>query len=441
MTVTALRILMRARWKENLIRTLLDLRGNVRGCVYTEALWGIPYNLYIPYVSVYMLAFGLTDAQIGLLTTIGLALQVFWALMSGAITDKFGRKRTTLVVDLVSWSVPCLIWAASQNFYYFLVAAIFNSVWRVSANSWQCLLVEDTDPRLLVDVYSWIYIAGLVVAFITPFGGMLIGRFSLVPTMRALYLLSFVMMTAKFLIMNVMVTETGTGVVRMQETQSQHLFAILGGSQLVLKQILRMPIVLLATGLMLVVSISNMIRGIFWSILVVEKLGIPAERLALYFTARSVMMLLVFFLVMPKLRRMNVGKPMFFGFVGLLLSQAVLVATPTGGYVVLLISTLLEALSFPAASALVDKLMVIVVDARERARIMALLYTVVLVFTSPFGWIAGQLSGIDRTLPFVLNIVLYCIGGLLAFWMSRLVRGEDEQGIEDQPMLEGGAAA
>ena len=41
-----------------MIRTLLGLRGNPRACVYTEPLWGIPYNLFIPYASLYMLALG-----------------------------------------------------------------------------------------------------------------------------------------------------------------------------------------------------------------------------------------------------------------------------------------------------------------------------------------------------------------------------------------------
>jgi DHA1 family tetracycline resistance protein-like MFS transporter len=135
--------------------TLKNLRGNARACVYTEPLWGIPYNLYAPYASIYMLAFGLSDSQIGLITSIGLAVQIFWTILSRALTDKFGRKRTTLIFDILSWSVPCVIWALSQNFTYFLVAAIVNSAWRVPQNSWQCLLVEDTDPHLLfVDYIS-----------------------------------------------------------------------------------------------------------------------------------------------------------------------------------------------------------------------------------------------------------------------------------------------
>ena len=211
----------------SMFSTLKNLRGNVRGCVYTEPIWGIPYNLYAPYVSVYMLALGLTDGQIGLVTSIGLAFQIVWALLSGAITDKLGRKRTTLITDLVAWSVPCIIWAISRDFNYFLVAAIFNSFWRISMNSWNCLMVEDADPALLVPVYSWIYISGLVAAFIAPFGGLLIARFTLVPTVRALFVLAFFLMTAKFLIMNLLVTETKQGQVRMQETRGKSVLAVL----------------------------------------------------------------------------------------------------------------------------------------------------------------------------------------------------------------------
>ena len=67
---------------------------------------------------------------------------------------------------------------------------------------------------------------------------MLINRYSLIPTMRGLYLLACLMMTIKFIVMNVMVTETRQGVVRMQETRSQSLFSMLGEYRGVFRQIL-----------------------------------------------------------------------------------------------------------------------------------------------------------------------------------------------------------
>lgn len=409
-----------------LIITLKNLRGNVQWCVYTEPLWGIPFNLYAPYVSVYMLAFGLTDSQIGLIASVGLVFQTFWAMASGTICDKLGRKRTTLIFDIISWSVPCLIWAVAQNFTYFLVAAIINSAWRVPMNSWQCLMVEDTDPRLLVDVYSWVYIAGLLSAFVSPFTGLLIDQFTLIPTIRGLYLLAFFMMTAKFFILNELVTETQQGLIRMKETKGQHLLAILREYPSVLRQVLRTPPTLFTAGLMVILSICMMISGTFWAILVTEKLQIAPQYLALYPFARSITMLLFFFLVMPRLGGRAVHKPMMIGFLGLVISQIILINIPAQSYLLLLAATILEACSIPLASTLLNKLVIVTVDAQERARIMAILYVMVIVFTAPFGWIAGQISEINRNLPFILIIVLFSIGGLLTYLASRLATDEIE---------------
>lgn len=398
-----------------LIKTLTSLRGNVRGCVYTEPLWGIPFNLYAPYVSVYMLTLGLTDSRIGLVTTIGLAFQVLWTMLSGAITDKLGRKRATLIFDLLSWSVPCLIWAAAQDLTYFVAAAIVNATWRVPHNSWHLLLVEDTDPDLLVDVWSWIRISGLLAAFVSPLTGLLIAQFSLVPTMRGLYLLAFVMMTSKFLVMNRMVTETEQGIVRMQETQGQPLFAVLREYPAVLKQVLHARATLLTAGLILVLSIYMVIRGTFWSILVTEKIQIPAEHLALYPFARSMVMLAFFFVAMPRLGSLDPRKPMILGFLGLILSHTLLISVPPGNYWLLLLATVIEACSMPMASTVLQKLIVVNVEAQERARVMAILNMGVIVLTSPFGWIAGRMSEVNRSLPFVLSIALFGLGAVLAY--------------------------
>ena len=101
-----------------------------------------------------MVAIGLSDKQIGLIVSISWGFQVLLALLSGVITDKLGRRRTTLIFDILSWSIPSLILAVAQNFWYFLAAGIINSVWRITLNSWSCLLVEDAEESQLVDIYT-----------------------------------------------------------------------------------------------------------------------------------------------------------------------------------------------------------------------------------------------------------------------------------------------
>jgi len=399
----------------SLIATLKSLTGNPRGCVYNEPLWGIPFNLYAPYISIYMLALGLSDKQIGLTVSISWGFQIFLALLSGVVTDKLGRRLTTLIFDILAWSVPSLISAVAQNFWYFLAAAIINSVWRIPLNSWTCLLVEDADQDQLVDIYTWIYIANQLVGFVAPLTGVLISMFSLVPTMRGLYVFAAIMFTVKAVVTYQMTQETAQGKIRLHETRHQSVFSLLSEYTAVFREILRSSKTLYTAGIMLVLSISSIISGNFWAIIVTEKLHIPAQNLAIFPFVKSAIMLLFFFVVMPRLNKFHYQLPLTIGFLGFVVSQVLLVTAPNQGYFSLIISVFLEACSFAAVSPLVDKMIVLTVDPKERARIQSILYVGVILLSSPFGWIAGMLSEINKILPFTLNISLFVVGAVLAY--------------------------
>jgi MFS family permease len=362
-----------------------------------------------------MVALGLADRQIGLILSISWGFQIVMALLGGAITDKLGRRRTTLIFDILSWSIPALISALAQNFWYFLAASIINSLWRITHNSWTCLLVEDAEPDQLADIYTWIYISNLVVGFIAPLAGVFISTFSLVPTMRGLYLFAAFMFTLKAVVTYLLTEETAQGQVRLDETRDQSLAYILREYKGVLSELLRTPQTLYTAGIMLVISVSSMIGGSFWAIIVTEKLHIPAEHIAVFPFIKSAISLAFLFAVTPRLTKMHFKVPMVVGFLSFIASQVVLITTPELGYFSLALSVFLEACSFAVVGPLVDRMTVLTVNARERARIQSILYVGIILLTSPFGWIAGTLSEIDRTWPFILNIVLFAAGAALAY--------------------------
>ncbi|MGZ9224613.1 MAG: MFS transporter [Anaerolineales bacterium] len=399
----------------SLITTLKSLTGNPRGCVYTEPLWGIPFNLYAPYVSIYMVALGLSDRQIGLIVSISWSFQIVLALLSGVVTDKLGRRRTTLIFDILAWSVPALISAFAQNFWYFLAAGVINGVWQITRNSWTCLLVEDADQSQLVDIYTWIHIANQLVGFVAPLAGLLISIFTLAPTVRGLYVFAAIMFTLKAVVTYLMTQETRQGKVRMHETRHQSIMSVLREYGSVLQDLLRTPQTLYTAGIMLIISISNVITGSFWGIIVTEKLHIPAQNLALFPFVKSAVMLFFFFMVMPRFNKMHFKLPLVIGFLGFIVSQLLLITAPDRGYLFLIMSVFLEACCFATIYPLMDQMVVLTIDPKERARIQSILYVGIILITSPFGWIAGNLSGLDKSLPFILNIALFGIGAALAY--------------------------
>ena len=147
-----------------LVQVLANNPGNPRTLVLIEPLWGIPYNLLAPFTTLYMYAQGITDVQIGLILSITMVVQVFFSFFGGILSDKLGRKFTTMLGDFLGWATACLVWAVSNNFWLFLLAAVLNCFEQINQTAWYCLLIEDAQPKDLVNIYTWVNIGGLVVS-------------------------------------------------------------------------------------------------------------------------------------------------------------------------------------------------------------------------------------------------------------------------------------
>ncbi len=415
--------------KHPLIATLISLKGNPRACLYPEPLWGIPYNLYAPYVSIYMIALGVTDTQIGMIVSISTFFQIIFSLLGGAVNDKLGRKTTTFIFDILSWSVPCLIWAMAQNVYYFIIAAIINAMWRVTMISWGCLFVEDAEQKDIVNMWSLVYISGLLVAFIAPVTGLLINKFSLVTTMRMLFFFSFTMMTIKFAIVYIFSKETKRGTIRMEETKDTSLFKILIEYKDVLKHFSKSSKLYYTIIVLLIITICRTTTGTFWSVIVTEKILIPAENIALFPFIRSSVMLIFFFVISHRISAFNLKRPMTIGFLCFIVSQMLLITLPDKGYILLIVSTFLEACAIALIDPLSESMLVLNASPEERSRMTSIIYAIILVLSMPFGYLTGVLSDLNKTYPFILNIVLFIAAFLIILKSDVVVKDESSVSI------------
>ena len=405
-----------------LIQSLRELRGNPRVTVLTEVMFGIPYNLFAPFFSVYMLALGLNDQQIGSLASLGLILQVFSALLSGAIVDKFGRRLTLFIGDLVCWSVPCLIWSVAQDLRYFAAAAALNGLWRISHTAWTCLMVEDAEERHLVHIWTWIMIFAVCSAFFAPIGGWFVERYGLIPTVRGLFIFGFVMLTAKAVVLYIFSHETARGIQRMEETRHRSLFELMREYRSVFAQLLHSKPILAALSLMVITNIYTTVSTSFWGVLFTTKLGFTNAEISIYAALRSVVMTACFFLLGPSLTNIHrFRSPLWVGFGVFFVSQAMLVYMPPHSIMLISLSVILEGIAAALVNPMTESLMAVSMESNERARVSAMVYVALIMVISPFGWIAGQLSAVDRALPFALNMGLFIIGAILVWWIGRTV--------------------
>ncbi|MCL2809336.1 MAG: MFS transporter [Treponema sp.] len=398
---------------DSLFSTLKNLKGNPRACVYTEPLWGLSMNLCMPYLSVFMLALGLTDTRIGFIVTINMISQIVFSFFSGPVTDKMGRRNATAIFDIIAWSIPSLIWFNAQGFTFFFIAALLNGATAVTSNSWTCLLIEDAEKKQTTKIFSIIIAFGQFSAFFAPISSILISKLTLVPAIRILFINAFILMSLKILILYLVSRETGIGRNRMLETKNKNIFELAGGYGDVLKIILRSKGMVFAIMIAALAGIVGMINGTFWQIIVNKKLLVEASLLPLFMVFRSVLAIVFLFFVIPRLSKGLLKMPLLLGFAAYIIGQGLLLSVPVEGIIkfpLLFLSLVFDGFGLGILGMLSESLISLYVNPAERARIMAIRFMIVLSIAAPFGWIGGILSDISRNLPFVLNMVFLLAG-------------------------------
>ena len=405
--------------QHQLINSLVTLKGNPKALLLMEPLWGIPFGLIAPFATLYMQARGITDIEIGIILSVATAIQVIAGSLGGVITDKFGRKTTTMFGDFTGWVIACLIWAFSGNFWLFLIAAAFNSMEQVNQTAWVCFVNEDTNPDQLVNVWNWVLIAGNVSVFFAPIAGALIEKTSLISVMQVLYIVFAVFMLIKIFITYKVTMETSRGVIRKKETKNQSIWGMMREYEKLIPQTLRQKRVLFTLAIMILLQCTYIISTNFFSLYVTSILGVSDGMIAIFPIVRAAVMLIFFFAAPKILDRISLEVPIIFGAVLYIICHLVLLFCPPGNLPVLFIYIFIDAVAWAIVIPRKETLLVNNIEDKERARILSLLTTLTLFASIPCGYIAGWLSSINRQYPFFLNLAMYVAMALVvtAGWL------------------------
>ena len=392
-----------------LIQVLGRNKGNPRTLVLIEPLWGIPYNLIAPFATLYMYTQGVTDVQIGLILSITMVVQVCFSFFAGILADKLGRKTTTMMGDFFGWGLACLVWAASQNFWLFLLAALLNCFEQINQTAWYCLLIEDADQRDLVGLYTWINIGGLVAIFFAPISGMLVSANSVVPVVRVLYVLFALTMMTKCFITYKFCHETRQGQVRKAETKGMSPLRMLGEYRQLIPMLLKNRAVVKAVAVSVLLYIANVVNTNFFSLYVTQRLGLSDNYLALFPILNAGVMLVFMVGIQHKLNALKFRAPLWVGLALYAVGALVLLLSPVGGLGFVLLNVFLTAVAASLVNPRKDALLQLNLDPQERARLNALIMASTVALSSPFGYLAGWLSSMDRRLPFGFMILLFLL--------------------------------
>ena len=156
---------------------------------------------------------GVSDQELGFLIAIGFISGTVASAFAGIFTDSLGRKKTTLIFDLLGWPASILLLIAADRFLLFALATILGSAVRIAGVSWHLLLVEDAMPEERVAAYNLININIINISSgaVTPLAGMLVARAGMVAGERMLMTFAAISMTAMMILRHRAVRETRIG--------------------------------------------------------------------------------------------------------------------------------------------------------------------------------------------------------------------------------------
>ncbi len=413
---------MSARGKKGgLLRSLSTLSANQRACVWSEPLWGIAYYLYIPYASLYMEALGMNAAEIGYVAAASLAMQALASLISGALTDKLGRRMTTFVIEFFAWTTPYALWALADGPRWFVAAGMLNALRRVGMTSWSLLMTEDAEPDQVVKCFSLIQVMGLTAGLFALVSQWGVSTYGLVPTMRIIYWLGSVMITGKAFMMLFMSHETEMGKARIAATRDRSIPSLLWESRKVFLGLLRERKVLYALGVLAAYQSIDNLNNSFWSLYLVDVLGIGEGGIAPFILLRSIVIFACVALFVPRLRFHRFRRPMVVCWGLFALSQLALFLGRGGALCIAAtaLNVVLGAIAMSVISPMADSLLVVGAEPEERARILGLTYAAMLVPVAVFPALAGLLTRYSMAAPFFVNIALCAAGALLTLCLWR----------------------
>ena len=194
---------------------------------------------------------------------------------------------------------------------------------------------------------------------------------------------------------------------RRAETKGVSIFHMVGEYRHLIPRLLQDKAVLKAVAVSVILYITNMVNTNFFSLYVTQRLGLSENFLALFPILNAAVMLVFMVGIQHRLSATKFRVPLWTGLVLYAVAALVLIFSPADSLGFVLIYVFVAAVAASLVNPRKDALLQLNINPQERARLNALIMASTIALSSPFGYLAGWLSSLDRRLPFVFSFVLF----------------------------------
>jgi MFS family permease len=391
---------------------LRDMSHNGRIVTMTEPFWSIPFNMISVYAVLYMMELGLTEREIGLTQTVLVGTQILSSLISGSLTDRLGRKRTTIIFDMISWMVACLVWAMSRSIMGFLIAAFLNGINKVVYVSFSCMITEDATSNQRLRNYAGLHFMVLTGGFFAPLAGLIIGRTGIINGTRFIYLGAALIMGSMFIIRHLLWTEPAF-------VKEEKHTGMLQGFRESLSYFLADRQRIIVFVLQSVIQFYFIFKPLFYFAFLRDVAALDSSLISLVPLAISLITMFVLLGIMPRVREGDRRKMLTSGFIAGALSLLFLLLSPGGHWMFLLFSIFFDGMGTALIRPLLDSLWADKLDDRKRTRQLAAGNLLFGLFSIPAGSIAAEMYRISPLFPFGAAAAILLLSAGLSLTLKR----------------------
>jgi MFS family permease len=412
--------LKRIPFLANIMESMGMLKGNTRISVMFEPMWGIPFVLYRFYLSLYMMEYGVTPSQIGYLISVGYLSGILFAMLGGVITNRLGRKKTTMIFDMIAWPGSMLIYLFANSFWMFALATLVNSSFWIASVSFNMMIVEGASGRERAVAFNFINIVNIASGVIVPLAGLVIAAFGVSTGERIFLAFAAISMSTMMILRNRFYTETETGkkiLAEKQECTVRELIAqalphraagTLAGN----------PAALAVVCVIILFNVFITVGGVgslYFAPYMTETAGLDKSVVSLLGGAYSAVLLIIFLFVNPAISRRETT---FNLVTGLLLQAAaliLLILAPGGGMAPALLAVAVFAVGFGIFKPFLDALLAEYSEGMDRASLYSLVNTILCAGTAVMGAVSGLLLAVNPRAIYYASLILVLVcAGILA---------------------------
>jgi len=422
----------------NILTVVQTLRGNTRVAVLLEPMWGIPFVLCNFYLSLYMKSLGVTDQEIGYLIALGLLCGSATAFAGGLLVDRLGRKKSTLIFDLLAWPVSLGLYALAGGFWGFAIGMAANSFVRIATVGWNLMVIEDADNEQRIAAFNFLNVVTVSTGILTPLAGLLVRYLGIVPAERVLLIFAVISITTQILIRNHLFTETRIGERILKERREKpdgrsaplasyrDAFAALRNSRL--RRV--MSLVILYMLFMPVASLSSL----YFAPYLTESLGLATAAISLLGGLYSAVLMVMFVIVVPLISRGNRLSHMLTGLVLQVAALVAFIVIPPGSFALAGLAVVAYAVGFALFKPFMDSALAEATEGHSRVGIYALNNTLISLFGAAAAFFSGHLFHLLPSAVWMLGIgiLLGCAGILVSFRRTGFAPAGDLRPLPDR---------